>query len=472
MRHDIRWAPEERDAVVIGASYPGLITAGLLAQAGLKTVIVDPLDIVGQPGGAYPYNGYWISYSHRDGVGMRQMLFQGERFNFEAMNRLGVTLELVDHGSPSMVCHLPPNEEISLTSDPDRPLKLTRFLMGLTDEDGAQFLEALAMLAKTPREEAERLIPVTFAEWLPRSGLSPAAQRALLIYCDVVWCIPPPATSVGRFIINHLQIASPSYFISDPARPGNQGLVLPLAERFKALGGEIWLEQKPLEILMEDGRAAGVRVRNANSFVREIRAPVVVFSYVAYKVFDLIDPGLFPQSFIDQAWSTRRWETPLMTANMGLSDLPRRRSDGAPETGKTFHRLMRSPSRAYGGGWRLLSNCQQGSAPPGKHLLAVYYSRGLPFEESMAEIQQTIEFVWNYYSNLDEIVEWREFQWIPEAHSQGWATKTGERISQKSPIPGLYFSGYATETEGVDYDADACGALRATDVILEDRRAR
>ena len=122
VRQDIRWKPEERDAVVIGASYPGLITAGLLAQAGLKTMIVDPLDIVGQPGGAYPYKGYWISYSHRDGVGMRQMLYQGERFNAEAMKRLGVTLELVDHGSPSMVCHLPPNEEISLTSDPDRPL--------------------------------------------------------------------------------------------------------------------------------------------------------------------------------------------------------------------------------------------------------------------------------------------------------------------------------------------------------------
>jgi len=44
-------------------------------------------------------------------------------------------------------------------------------------------------------------------------------------------------------------------------------------------------------------------------------------------------------------------------------------------------------------------------------------------------------------------------------------------VSQRSPIPGLYFSGYTTDTEGQDYDADACGALRAADMIIADRKA-
>jgi 2-polyprenyl-6-methoxyphenol hydroxylase-like FAD-dependent oxidoreductase len=50
---------ERRQAVVVGASYGGLIAGALLAEAGIDTLLVDEFDLVGQPGGAVPYNGYW-----------------------------------------------------------------------------------------------------------------------------------------------------------------------------------------------------------------------------------------------------------------------------------------------------------------------------------------------------------------------------------------------------------------------------
>jgi hypothetical protein len=90
----------------------------------------------------------------------------------------------------------------------------------------------------------------------------------------------------------------------------------------------------------------------------------------------------------------------------------------------------------------------------------------------MEALSRTIAHAGGYYANLDEATEWSEFQWVAEAHSMGWSCKTGDRASQRSPIPGLYLSGYTTDVEGIDYDADACGALRAADFAIADFGAK
>src|SRR5882757_10030388 len=65
---------EKRQVVIVGASYGGLIAGALLAEAGMDTLLIDENDLVGQPGGAVPYNGYWIDWSHRDARGTRDCL--------------------------------------------------------------------------------------------------------------------------------------------------------------------------------------------------------------------------------------------------------------------------------------------------------------------------------------------------------------------------------------------------------------
>jgi phytoene dehydrogenase-like protein len=398
---------------------------------------------------------------------MRQSTFQGSRFNTEAMERLGVKLPLEGPLEPGLVCHHPPSSEpLALYGSGSNILaEMGRHLMGLDDDDLAEFLETIGKLAATPRDEAERLIQLTFREWMPNSGLSPATQQAMLSYCNVIWSVPPEDTSVGRFIISHLQTPGAHYHASDAAHPGNQGLVEPYAERFEELGGEIWLGLKPLEILVDDGAVMGVRARTENSFVRGITASTVVFAYVAHQLFDIVDESLFPDDFVRRARATKKYETPLLTQWLGLSDLPRLRRDGAADESSAFHRLM-FPGLQYGGGWKIVSNAQAGTAPPGKHLLAVYFGKGVPFAESHAGLTRTRAYVNEYYANLDEIVEWHEYQWIPEAHSMGWAYKVDDRAPQRTPVAGLYLSGYTTDVEGIDYDADACGALRAADAIL------
>jgi phytoene dehydrogenase-like protein len=470
------WKPEERDAIVIGATSSGMITAGLLAQAGLRTLVVDPFERVGESGGSRQRDGYWVNYGHRDAVTMRQTTFQGTAYNTEAQRRLDAKLPLVGPIDPGMLCHLPPNTEVTNLyggDGADRLRTTARLVMGLADSEVDAFAEALGRLAQTPRAEAERLIPVKLKDWFPTSGLSAEVQRAFLSYCDMIWSVPAEETSVGRLIISHLQKSGVYYHVSDPENPGSQGLITAYAARFHELRGETWCDQKPFEILVEDGKVAGLRMRDRSSFVREVRAPIVVFAFVAHQVFDLVDEALFPKAYVEQARSTKPYETPLLIQWRGLSEPPRIRATGAVDEGRSFHRLM-FPGAQYGGGWYAISNCQQGTAPPGKHLMAIYYGKGAPFEESMAALSRTIEHAGTYYANLDEATEWSEFQWVREAHSMGWALKTGDRASQRSPLPGLYLSGYTTDVEGIDYDADACGAMRAADFAIADftERAR
>jgi phytoene dehydrogenase-like protein len=467
------WEPEERDAIVIGATYCGMITAGLLAQAGMKTLVVDPFERIGESGGARPRNDYWVNYGHRDAVAMRQTTFQGTAYNTEAQMRLDAKLPLVGPIDPGMICHLPPSTEVTTLygAGGDRLQTTARLVMGLADSEVDAFVEALGRLAQTPRAEAERLIPVKLKDWFATAGLSADVQRALLSYCDMIWSVPAEETSVGRLIISHLQKSGVYYHVSDPENPGSQGLITAYARRFHELGGETWCDQKPFQILVEDGKVAGVRMRDRSSFVREVRAPIVVFAFVAHQLFDIIDEGLFPARYVEEARSTKPFETPLLIQWRGLSEPPRIRATGAVDEGRSFHRLM-FPGAQYGGGWYVISNCQQGTAPPGKHLMAIYYGKGSPFDESMEALSRTIAHAGGYYGNLDEATEWSEFQWVQEAHSMGWSCKTGDRASQRSPIPGLYLSGYTTDVEGIDYDADACGALRAADFAIADFGAK
>src|SRR5687767_15088929 len=99
---------ERCDVVVLGASYGGLVTAALLAQGGKRVVVVDPMHRVGVPGGAWPYEGYWIPWGHRDGLGMRQSSFTTSHWNLDVAERLGIDLPLAGPNDPTMHCHVLP----------------------------------------------------------------------------------------------------------------------------------------------------------------------------------------------------------------------------------------------------------------------------------------------------------------------------------------------------------------------------
>ena len=60
--------------------------------------------------------------------------------------------------------------------------------------------------------------------------------------------------------------------------------------------------------------------------------------------------------------------------------------------------------------------------------------------------------------DLDDVVEWYEYEWLPEPHGMSWSLKTGERVRIRTPVEGLFLAGYTTDVLGIDYDAEAYSA--------------
>src|SRR5262249_60864067 len=84
-------------------------------------------------------------------------------------------------------------------------------------------------------------------------------------------------------------------FLADADEVGGmQGLVEPFARAVRERGGEIALGWKPVEILVTEGRAAGVLAVDRTNLVREIRAPVVIGTYPLWEHLALLDPGIVP----------------------------------------------------------------------------------------------------------------------------------------------------------------------------------
>ncbi len=58
----------EYDALIVGASYSGLIAAAILANRGYRVAVIDALEQPGGRVGATRYRDCWISLGHRDGA--------------------------------------------------------------------------------------------------------------------------------------------------------------------------------------------------------------------------------------------------------------------------------------------------------------------------------------------------------------------------------------------------------------------
>jgi phytoene dehydrogenase-like protein len=467
-RDALAWTSHECDVVVLGAGYGGLLTAALLAQGGKRTVVVDPLEVVGQPGGALPHDGYWLAWGHRDAPGMRQVSLSTYRWNFDVAARLGIDLPLIGPHDPVMLCHLAPQGDVLAfhVADPSSLETLARDVLSVPDRHIPEFAAHLSALTATSPDDARALIPVTMGDWMETRHVPMPVRDAILAYLSVLWSVPPEDTSVGRFILNQLQAPMQLYTVNHPRFGANQGVAELYADKLRELGGEIWLDLRPLAIQVHERRVTGVLARTSRSFVRQIDAPTVVFTPPAYELFQLVDESHFSPEFVARAWRTKQFEIPLITLFMGLRDLPRRRRDGRRDDTVCWQRVLWGEERAYLGGWSIWSNSAPSTAPPGKHLIGAHLSDRMTFAEAKQKIAALLAYMREYYVDLDELVEWHEYEWVPEPSGMSWALKTGERAPMCTEVGGLYLVGYTTEVDGMDYDAEAHSALEVADMIL------
>jgi phytoene dehydrogenase-like protein len=296
-------------------------------------------------------------------------------------------------------------------------------------------------------------------------------RQAVLTMATVIFHRHPEEASVGRLAEFLRRPRGGGPFLADDEEVGGmQGLVEPFARALRARGGEIALGWKPVEIVVEDGRARGVVAVDRANLVREVRAPIVVSTYPAWENLPLLDPARVPDTFRRQAEALRAHRADLVGWQAGLRRLPIVRATGDVEAHDGWNRLLAGPERAYRGGFQITSLGSRRAAPAGKHLLSLVIVRwfrggesaGQPWPAARRELEEAIAYLERFYADLSACVEWSRFQYVTAPQSMSWAWAPLARHGlEVDGLTGLLLAGSTIESPAGVVDVGAWAGLEA-----------
>jgi len=455
VRNIVDYKPVEYDVIVVGAGYGGMISAAILAKNGLRTVIVDQVDQVGGKTGSLNHGGYWFDFGQKDTHDLSDVVMimgtPPESYGQQAAEAAGAEIRMVQ--IEGLRGHVFPTGEIA-DLDLHSMESIGNYLMQTVGVPANKMEKFLTLIGEFVGLDPLKYRDVIISDWLEENVPDREIHKYLYRYLLQLFARPPEKASVGRMA---QFFASPGfpYRADDPEAGGMQGFIEPYARVFRKHGGQVMLNQTPAEIILQGGKVEGVLIVDKAGNVRELRAPVVIFSWAVWYVLDLMDERLLPDDRL-----------PTVKASGKLDDYA------------SFQRVVVGPDRDYGGGWLLGSLATPTVAPPDKHLITFMYCSGgsiyekhppfKSFSEAREKITRTaMACARNYYLDLDEISEWTSFKYHKAPSQLGWCFSEIEKAPVRCPtVDGLYFVSSSTEVTGLYQDIEAHSALVATDMIL------
>jgi phytoene dehydrogenase-like protein len=267
------------DAVVIGAGVGGLISANLLARAGLRVILVEQHTLPGGYCSTFTRRGYTFDAASHfyPLLGNRSTITGG------LLAELGVETSWIKM-DPVDQFHLPDGSSFAVPADYD--VYIARLKAEFPDEAEAidEFFQQVRRLyllgvleyfegMATGRLARDRHLSVRDA--LDRSFSSPRLKLLLTADCPH-WGAPPSRTSYVFDSMLRL-----SYFLGNYyPKGGSQTFADELARRFEEQGGHILLKSKVTHIVIRNGRAVGVEIETGplHNRVRRTVATAVVVS--------------------------------------------------------------------------------------------------------------------------------------------------------------------------------------------------
>jgi len=277
------------DAIVVGAGHNGLVCANYLARAGLKVVVLEARPIIG-------------------GACTTEELVEGGLFSscsyIQMMLRQEVVedLELKKHG---LVAVAPAMQEMALWDDGDHVMlwqEIDRTLRSIEKHhkpDGANFMRFATRLRRfgelthavqlsdppsgedlLARFEAagERDLFDEFmlgsAEGLLRRYIESDRLRGFMMFMGLVSTWGSPTTPGTAYVYGYHALGEfEGHFGRYGLPAGGMGMIVEaMAQALRAHGGEIRTDCRVGHVILEEGRAAGVRLSDGG----ELRAPLVV----------------------------------------------------------------------------------------------------------------------------------------------------------------------------------------------------
>lgn len=443
------------DVIIIGAGHNGLVTAGYLARAGLRVLVLESRELVG---GACVTEELWPGFRVSTAAYLVSLLQQRVVDDLE-LERFGYRADPKD---PAFFSPFPDGTHLFMWQDRRRTLQeIAKFSRRDAEtypayeerlEWLARFVEPLLLTVppnlppRTPGDFLEYLRLGNRLRKLGRQGIGALAKiftqsveefldewfesdavKVTLATDGVIGSNGGPKSSGTAYVLLHHCMGGVGGIrgLWGFVRGGMGAVTQAMADSARSRGAEIRSNSKVVRILVRDGKAAGVVLAGGE----EISARIVVSSADPRRTFlDLVEPGRLDEEFL-HAIRRYRSEGTSLKINLALDGLPDFRvlpgSQPAPQHRATIHicpgmeYLERAwddakygePSREPLIEMTIPTTYDPTLAPPGKHIMGIFLQYA-PYTLSRANwdelrekyADQVIDIIAEYAPNIRSLI--------------------------------------------------------------------
>jgi phytoene desaturase len=312
------------DAVIIGAGVGGLTCANLLADQGLKVLLVEQHYMVGGYCSTFTRKGYTFDAATH----FYPLLGNPDTITGRLLVKMGVRTEWVKM-DPVDRFHFPDGSSFSVPADFDTyqeklkaefPAEAPALDDFFSSARQAYLLGLLSHFRWRDTSLLDFVRDLTVGEVVDR--LFRDRKLRLLLTADCPhWGSPPCRTS---FVFDSMLRLS--YFLGNYyPKGGSQAFVDELARRFEEKGGHILLHSEVTKIIVRDRQATGVVLRRLHGVRREPRhiacGVVVSNADLMHTLRELLDPEHIPPEYLASVCGMR-CSYPCFLMYLGVRDYP------------------------------------------------------------------------------------------------------------------------------------------------------
>ncbi|SHK71517.1 prolycopene isomerase [Desulfatibacillum alkenivorans DSM 16219] len=496
------------DAIIIGAGVGGLTVGSLLAKHGKKVLILEQNDRVGgralsvagdeitQRGAQwykdlletqYTYvanaepqleelvksgmlNGYVLD------VGYHALSMNGNAYLYDFVQQIGGIDGVKMNGSHYGTYYKGEFYMDLIGSQPIDP----RYLE-IAEREKIPFFKYYTTPYKLNDEQIDELERVSLQQWGEEMGLT---KNDILWnnLCSVSTLFStinnPDDISIGDIFRFFKHAVSPKLekglceYVGGFVSGGVMEWSKAVARKYQELGGELALETRVREVVMENGRATGVIAENGSGEKKVYQSEAVVSNVPAQDSFKFMDKSQFPGDWAQKTETMYGYGSYVPYWGLNSLAMP---EEHAVRNYKNSCVLPKDEGFDYDVYicWSIQSALDPSVAPDGKYLYTAY----LPLTESEARnkvlvdkiVKRLPDFMEEIYPGFKKTIDWKLdlMCWKLEGVAKSVSQAGTQKVPVKSPhVEGLYFAGDTAKGYGVAMDC-ACtsGMICASEML-------
>jgi phytoene dehydrogenase-like protein len=460
------------DAVVIGSGPAGAITGAYLARAGMKTVIFEADSAVGGPRyGGYDLNGHHIDKmchipilftAYNDGLGWwgKAAKETGAAIKFQFMPNTIICMNGHMVTIPYCLNGVTMAEFVAGFSPFPFPDKSYRELVRTFDE-------ILAIPKDVVYSMEMECTP--FQTWLDGVTDDEIVKRLLAVLASIIYVASADVilknTSVTAIVGSVFQgliggYANMTMILGD----GCDGLPKGFCKVVTNHGGEVLTNHPVTKVLIENGKATGVVVKNDQGGEDTYEAPYVIMASNFPSIPLLIEKKHIPQSIHD---TIDRFKGLYDSVGIDV-DFLMSKEFAVLKGSQIIVMSGEGAQMDYRGAILMPSFFETTLSPPGKQVIKAEKIVEVAIAEKLTDadcIKEATEFVELTYPGFSQYIEATHVgRAYPVLH---FSILPGEKLPLQYPgIPGLYMCGDACQSPGIATERAASSGMTVAKSIL------